>query len=160
MSKFKSFILIIIIFLIFSSSLVFADSEQFKPSYQINKAKATIHYFFTNFERNPRLSKGVTSMLTKDGFELNYPWGVYKTKDDVDNWIKNIPNELRDAHHIQDIKVEIVDATKVKAVADVRWENSGPDNIHDKDHFSYVFELVDEGIGLMKVDSINCQRID
>ena len=150
----------LIICLLFLSVFSGVQAEEFKPSYQINKAKATIHYFFTNFERNPRLSKGVTAMLVNDGFELNYPWGVFKTKRDVDNWINDIPGELHDAHHIQSIRVEIIDPYNVKAEADVNWENSGPDNSIDRDHFLYVFEMVDEGIGLFKIKSINCRRID
>ncbi len=146
--------------LLFLTSFSFAQTDEFKPSYQINKAKATVHYFFTNFEKNPRLSRGVTSMLANDGFELNYPWGVYKTKKDVDNWIKEISDEFHDAHHIKNIKVAIIDQSKVIAEADVRWENSGPNNSFDRDHFLYTFEMVEEGIGLLKIKSINCHRID
>ena len=142
------------------NTFVFAQTNQFKPSYQINKAKATIHYFFSNFEQNPRIPKGVISMLSKHGFELNYPWGVYKTKKDVENWLKEIPNEFHDAHHIKTIKVEIIDKTTVKAEADVIWQNSGPNNSFDIDHFLYAFELIDEGRGLLKIKTINCRRID
>ena len=160
MKKISIFLICTILLLLFFSQFALAESAKFKPSYQVNKAKATIHYFFSNFEKNPRIPKGVISMLSKDGFELIYPWGEYKTKKDVENWIKDIPNEFHDAHHIQDIKVEIINDLVVKAVADVIWQNSGPDNSFNSDHFSYTFELVDEGRGLLKIKSINCRRID
>ncbi|MCG2713206.1 MAG: hypothetical protein L6416_12920 [Candidatus Omnitrophica bacterium] len=160
MKKITIFVFSLLLFTLFSGRATFAQSAEFKPSYQINKAKATIHYFFSNFEKNPRLAKGIIAMLSEGGFELIYPWGDYKTKKDVDNWIKDIPDEFHDSHHIQGIKVEIIDDLSVTATADVIWQNSGPDNSHDRDHFSYVFELVDEGIGLLKIKSINCYRID
>ena len=149
-----------IIFLLFLTTFSFAQSEEYKPSYQINKAKATIHYFFSNFEKNPRMPKGVIAMLANDGFELIYPWGEYNTEKEVEDWIQEIPHDFHDSHHIQDIKVEIIDDERVKASADVKWENLGPDNKHDKDHFLYEFELIDEGIGLLKIKSVNCKRID
>lgn len=161
MKKFEFMLVFVLIFFgLCYQNTVFAQSSEFRPAYQINKAKATIHYFFSNFEKNPRLSKGVTSMLSIDGFELNYPWGIYKTKKDVDNWIRDIPAEFHDAHHIQNIKVEIINNTKVKAEADVKWQNSGPEGSFDKDHFLYTFEMIEEGRGLLKIKSINCRRID
>lgn len=152
--------LVLILIINFIKINAFAQNNQFKPSYYENKAKATVHYFFSNFENNPRLSKGIISMLARDGFELIYPWGEYRNKVEVEQWIAEIPNEIIDAHHIKKINVNFIDQNTIKAKAYVSWQNLGPGEKTDSASYIYEFEMFEQGIGLLKIRGLKCSYDD
>jgi len=156
MKKITFLLAVIVLLALFMPGLLQANG--FKPAYEVNRAKACAHKFFSLFEKNPRNPEAVISMLAGK-FDLDYPWGRYKKKEEVRKWIKSIPNEFQDAHHIRDISVKVLDDKRVQATAQVSWENKGRDNQHGSAELIYNFILIETGDVLPKIEQIDCQTL-
>jgi len=136
-----------------------AQGDNFEPSHQMNRVKAAVHYFFSLFEKNPRDADAVAAALSADGFELQYPWGKFTTPEEIKQWIKSIPNDFQDAHHIQDIQVEVIDDRKATAVLDIVWQNIGPQAEVSSDQLVYTIEFREEGTMLPKIKRLHCEKL-
>ena len=154
---------IVILFLVCMGMIIPAVSaqEEFAESYYVNRSKACIHYFFSCFEKNPRDVEAIVAMLTEKDLEMIYPWGKIKSRDDARKWIAGIPDEFKDAHHINNIKVSKEEESKYKVIADIVWQNQGPEKEQfDSAHLIYEFELIDNNEQFLKIRKLHSRIAD
>ncbi|MFH2138045.1 MAG: nuclear transport factor 2 family protein [Candidatus Omnitrophota bacterium] len=150
----RIFFILIVVSMIFFSPEV-SRGEQFQESYYVNRAKACVHYFFSLFEKNPRDAEAIAELLVDKDLVMIYPWGELKSKEEVRKWIKNIPSDFYDAHHIKDIKVIKTSANNYSVVLDVQWQNQGNEGQFDSAHLTYELEMVDDGGRFPKIKKLH-----
>ena len=138
----------------------FSQCGEFQESFYVNRAKASVHYFFSCFEQNPRDVDSIINLLVDKNLELIYPWGQINSKDEACKWISGISNEFKDAHHIKQIKVSKISDKKYKLIADVLWQNQGPEiEQFDSAHRIYEFELIDTGGEFVKIKKVHSKAV-
>jgi len=158
--KILSLEMVLFLVLVVNGLFCLAQGSDFEPSHQVNRVKASTHYFFSLFEKNPRDADAVVAVLASDGFELKYPWGKFTTPEAVKKWIRGIPNDFQDAHHIQDMQVEVTENGNATAVVGIIWQNIGPQGEVDSDRLIYTIEFREEGTMLPKIKRLHCEKLE
>ncbi|MCP4650631.1 MAG: nuclear transport factor 2 family protein [PVC group bacterium] len=145
-SKIKTvFILIFCVCILAQAMMCFAQAEQFKASYPENRVRSFVHYFFSLFEKKPKDVDAIVALLAKDNLKMVYPWGQIHSKQEARKWITEIPKEVQDAHHIKNVKIEILEDGRYFVTLDVLWHNIGPEGHFQEKQLIYELELVDGG---------------
>ena len=137
-----------------------AQTAEFQPSYRVNRVKSCVHLFFSHFEQDPRNAEVIVGLLADDKILIEYPWAKFNAKDEYKEWILAIPGSFHDAHHINEIQVEIVNDAVSRAFVDVFWQNQGPKGEYASDHLNYVFEFAETGGILPKITKIFCKKVE
>ncbi len=142
-----------------TDDLAYAASE-FKSSYQENRIRSLIHYFFSLFEGENRNPQAIVELLVDDDLEMIYPWGVLKSPREVKEWLAQIPLKSKDAHHIKRIEIKILDETHYLVLLDVLWQNLDPEGKFDSAKLRYEFKLIDKGGKFPKIEKLHSKNME
>ncbi len=127
-----------------------SSDEEYMDSYIENRIKSFVYYSFFLFEAQERDIDAIINTYA-DEFEVSYPWGGCKTREQLVKWVSNIPVKGRYAHHVKDLKI-IKNTNKevIECQAEVTYQTLNEQGEFKSMNLHYDFVILYQG-GIPKI---------